>query len=218
MAFKVGAVIVCAGKGKRLKGIDKSILSLGGKPLFFHAVNLFARLKEIKEVVLVIRKKHFLLAKRILKSKKVRLVQGGVRRRDSVYNGITALSKDISHVLIHDGARPFLSGEVAKRIIKELKKYPAVICGIPAKDTLKKISAGLVKETLKRSDVYYIQTPQGFKKEDILAAYKRVKRDVTDDAQLFESVGKKVKIVEGSSLNIKITYPEDVVLARKFLG
>ena len=82
----------------------------------------------------------------------------------------------------------------------------------------KKISAGLVKETLKRSDVYYIQTPQGFKKEDILAAYKRVKRDVTDDAQLFESVGKKVKIVEGSSLNIKITYPEDVVLARKFLG
>ena len=217
MAFKVGAVIVCAGKGKRLKGIDKSILSLGGKPLFFHAVNLFARLKEIKEIVLVIRKKHFLLAKRIIKSKKVRLAQGGVRRRDSVHNGITALSKDISHVLIHDGARPFLSREVAERIIKELKKYPAVICGVPAKDTLKKVSAGFVKETLRRSDVYYIQTPQGFKKEDILAAYKRVKRDVTDDAQLFESVGKKVKIVEGSSLNIKITYPEDLVLARKFL-
>ena len=102
--------------------------------------------------------------------------------------------------------------------MKELKKYPAVICGIAAKDTLKRVNKGLVKETLSRDDVYYIQTPQGFRKDDILKAYRKVKQDVTDDAQLFERMGKKVKIVEGSSLNIKITYPEDVVLAKKFIG
>ncbi|UCG35693.1 MAG: 2-C-methyl-D-erythritol 4-phosphate cytidylyltransferase [Candidatus Omnitrophota bacterium] len=218
MAFKVGAVIVCAGKGKRLKGTDKAILPLRGKPLFFHATNLFARLKEIKEIVLVIRKNHFSLAKRIIKNKKVKLAPGGVRRRDSVYNGLAVLGKDISHVLIHDGARPFLSREVVNNILKELKKYPAVICGIAAKDTLKNVNAGFVKETLSRDEVYYIQTPQGFRKDDILEAYKKVKGDVTDDAQLFERMGKKVKIVEGSSLNIKITYPEDVVLARKLVG
>jgi len=218
MAFKVGAVIVCAGKGKRLKGIDKAILFLKGKPLFFHVVKLFLGLKEIKEIVLVIRKNHFSLAKRIIKNKKVKLAKGGTRRRDSVYNGLTSLSKDISHVLIHDGARPFLSKEVVKNILKELKKYPAVICGIAAKDTLKRVNKGLVKETLSRDDVYYIQTPQGFRKDDILKAYRKVKQDVTDDAQLFERMGKKVKIVEGSSLNIKITYPEDVVLAKKFIG
>ena len=211
--MNIGVVIACAGEGKRL-GKDKSILSLKGKPLFWYAVNTFQKIRKIKQIVLVLKKKHFKLAKKLIKNKKVSLVKGGREREDSVYNGLFNLKKDIDYVLIHDGARPFVSKELILRIIKNLRKYSAVICGIKTRDTLKIVEGGFVKKTLKRENIYLIQTPQGFKKNLILSAYKSKKKKIYDDAQSLEIMGKKIKIVEGDIFNFKITYPEDLYLAK----
>ncbi|MDP2923445.1 MAG: 2-C-methyl-D-erythritol 4-phosphate cytidylyltransferase [Candidatus Omnitrophota bacterium] len=218
-SFKVGVVVVCAGKGKRLgRKVDKAILNLKGKPLFYHTFKTFQNIKEIKEIVLVLRRKHFNLAKRLIKDKRVKLAKGGYERKDSVYNGLSVLNKSIDYVLIHDGARPFVDKKIIRRLLRELKKYPAVICGIRPKDTVKLINGKFIKKTLDREKLFLVQTPQGFKKVLLLKAYSKLKnRKVFDDAQVLELVGEKVKIVEGEASNIKITYPQDILLAKAIL-
>ncbi|MBU0694745.1 MAG: 2-C-methyl-D-erythritol 4-phosphate cytidylyltransferase [Candidatus Omnitrophica bacterium] len=231
MAFRAGVVIVCAGGGKRLGRIDKAVLRLKDKPLFYHAFRIFQEIKEIKQIVLVLRKNHIKLAKKLIpeseflplrqiitsggKNKRVLVVEGGQKRRDSVYNGLSALGTDVNYAIIHDGARPFADREVVLRILKELRNHPAVTCGIKSCDTLKLVDKGFIKQTLPRKDIFLIQTPQGFKKTLILEAHKKFgDRRVFDDAQLIELMGKRVKVVEGDIRNIKITYPKDILLAR----
>ena len=214
MPFNVGVVIVCAGKGKRL-GVDKPTVRLRGKPLFCRAYELFKNLKEIKQIVIVLRKEHFSQAKKIIKDKRVIFCEGGRERKDSVLNGILSLDKSINYLLIHDGARPLTPKNVILSIIKELKRYPAVICGIKSKDTLKLANKDFVEKTLDRNNIFLVQTPQGFKKDIIVKAYRKLKgKKVFDDAGAVELMGKKVKIVEGSPANIKITYPEDVLMVK----
>jgi len=225
MASKVGVVIVSAGKGKRLKRRDKAILKLENKPLFCKSLSTFKNIKGIKEIVLVLRKENFPLAKKYIKAKFITLVEGGVKRADSVFKGLSALSKDTEYVLIHDAARPFISKKTILDILKELKKHPAVICGLRCPDTLKLVKRGLVKKTLSREGVYLIQTPQGFRRKVILQAYKKFKKrrftppktGPTDDARILEAIGKKIKVIPGDLLNFKITYPEDLKLAKKLI-
>jgi len=218
MAFNVGAVIVCAGKGKRL-GADKAAIKLRGKPLFYHTYKLFKDIKEIKQIIIVLREKNFKLAQKLIKDKRVSFVPGGRRRQDSVFAGLSQLGKKIGSVLIHDGARPFTPKSVILNVLNNIKKYPAVICAVKSRDTLKKASGGFVKNTLDRNDIVMVQTPQAFRKDLILKAYKKFNyKNIFDDAQLFELMKKKVKIVEGSYLNVKITYPEDIVFAEAILG
>jgi len=212
---KVAVVIVSAGKGKRLAKKDKAVLRLSGKPLFYKSLLTFKQIKAIGEIVLVLRKSNFSLAKKYTKGKNIHLVQGGEERSDSVFKGLLALSKDIDYVLIHDGARPFVTKKIILDMLKELKKYPAVVCGLRCPDTLKLAKGGLIKKTLSREDVYLTQTPQGFQRKAILQVYEKFKnRKFTDDAQMLESIGKKIKIIPGDSLNFKITYPEDLKLAK----
>ena len=217
--FNVGVVIVCAGRGKRLGNrIDKPLLELKGKPLFFRTYEIFKNTKKIKQIVIVLRKEHFGQAKKIIKDKKVIFCEGGRERKDSVLNGILALDKSINYVLIHDGARPFTPKNVILNIIKELKSYPAVICGIKSKDTLKLANKDFVVKTLDRNIIFLIQTPQGFRKDIIVKAYSNLNgKKVFDDAGAVESIGEKVKIVDGSPVNIKITYPEDISLAKAII-
>jgi len=217
MPFNVGLVIVCAGKGKRL-GQDKATIKLKGKPLFYRTYALFKNIKQVKQIVIVLRKEHFAKAGKIINDKRVKFCEGGRERKDSVLNGILALDKSINYVLIHDGARPFTPRNVILNIIKELKKHPAVICGVRSKDTLKSISNGAVVKTLNRNNIFLVQTPQGFKKDTIVKAYTNLKRaKIFDDAGALELMGAKVKIVEGSYSNIKITYSEDVLMAKAML-
>jgi len=217
MLFNVGVVIVCAGKGKRL-GQDKAAIGLKGKPLFFRTYEIFKNIKQIKQIVIVLRKKHLRQAKKLINDKRVIFCEGGRERKDSVLNGIFALDESINYLLIHDGARPFTPKNVIVSIIKELKRNPAVICGIKSKDTLKLANKDFVVKTLDRNNIFLIQTPQGFKKDIIVKAYRNLKtKKVFDDAGLVELSGKKVKIVEGSPVNIKITYPEDISLARALI-
>lgn len=217
MSFNVGAVIVCAGKGKRL-GADKAAIKLNGKPLFYHTYKLFKGIKEISQIVIVLREKNFPFAKKLIKDRKVSLVAGGSRRQDSVLAGLLSLDKNVKYVLIHDGARPFTPKTVLLDVLKNVKKYPAVICGVKPRDTIKEVSGSFVKNTLDRESLVMVQTPQAFRKDLILEAYKKFNHKNTfDDAQLFELMGKPVKTVEGSHLNFKITYPQDIMFAKSIL-
>lgn len=216
--MKVGVVIVLAGKGKRLAKGDKAALSLDGKPLFCKALTTFKGIKGVKEIALVLRKSNFSLAKKFTKGKNVTLVEGGAERTDSVFKGLLSLGKDIDYVLIHDGARPFVTKRIILDILKELKKHPAVICGLKCPDTLKLVKQSFVKKTLAREEIYLVQTPQGFKRKIIVEAYRKFKRRrFTDDARMIEAMDKPVKVIKGDSLNFKITYPQDLKLAKKLI-
>jgi 2-C-methyl-D-erythritol 4-phosphate cytidylyltransferase len=216
--MKAAVVIVCAGCGKRLGKVDKSILELDGKPLFYHTYKVFSRIRGIDEIVIVLQQKHFKSAEKIIKDRRVSFVEGGRERKDSVYNGLLHLSEEIKYVLIHDGARPFVTPSLILDILRQLKKFPAVICGVESRDTLKVVEGGFVKKTLDRSNIFSIQTPQGFRKDLIIKAYEKLrKKNAFDDAQVVEYFGEKVKVIEGSKENIKITYPEDVDLAKAII-
>jgi 2-C-methyl-D-erythritol 4-phosphate cytidylyltransferase len=215
--MKLGLILVCAGKGTRLKK-DKPVLSFNGKPLFYHTYRAFKDIKNIVQIVFVMRNEHIKKAARLVDDVRAWYVEGGEYRRDSVMNGLYALNSDITHVLIHDGARPLVTRKVITNVIFGLKKQDAVICALKARDTLKRVSGDLVEETMRREDVVSVQTPQGFKKDLIIKAYETLSReDFYDDAQLLEKMGKKVLVVDGDTRNIKITYPQDVEFAKRFL-
>ncbi|MEM7816713.1 MAG: 2-C-methyl-D-erythritol 4-phosphate cytidylyltransferase [Candidatus Aenigmatarchaeota archaeon] len=218
MSFKVGVVIASAGIGERLGKIDKAVLKLNNFPLFYYSFKVFEGIRNIEQIVLVLRRKNFKLAKTIINDSRLCLVEGGKERKDSVYNGLKALREDISYVIIHDGARPFLKRKLVLKVLKGLKKYSAVICAVSSKDTVKLGKKGFVIKTLNRDNIFLVQTPQGFKRELILEAYSKFyNKDIFDDAQLIENFSKKVKIIEGDPLNIKITYPQDIILAKAIL-
>ena len=215
--MRLGLILVCAGKGRRLKK-DKPVLAINGKPLFYHAYKAFKGIGTIVQIVIVMRKEHIAKAARLINDKRVFYVEGGQYRRDSVLNGLCALNSDITHVLIHDGARPLVTKEVINGVIKGFNKSNAVICALKARDTLKLVDGDMVKDTIPRENIVSVQTPQGFKKDLILKAYRGLGReDFYDDAQLVERMGEKVLVVEGSMRNIKITYPQDVAFAKKVL-
>lgn len=217
--MNVGAVIVCAGKGKRLGRVDKAVLRLKGKPLFYHTYRKFAAVTQIKEIVIVLRKKNLSLAGKLIRDKRVRLAAGGVHRKDSVCNGIHALGPGINYVLIHDGARPFVTRALILRVLKELRRSAAVICAVPPVDTLKYVEAGQAAETLPREKVVCVQTPQAFKRDDLLKAYAQWGgAPALDEAQVMEHCGRKISVVAGSPDNIKITYPRDIKLAKVMMG
>jgi 2-C-methyl-D-erythritol 4-phosphate cytidylyltransferase len=153
-----------------------------------------------------------------------RIVEGGRRRQDSVYNALRVMDNRTDLVLIHDGVRPFIDKETVSSVIKEAQDSGAAVMGVPVKATIKSVARSpvqpfarslFVKQTLNRENLWEIQTPQVFRKDLILKAYKRFGRgEVTDDASLVEKSGAKVKIVKGSYANIKITTPEDLILAK----
>ena len=219
--MKVAVILASAGKGKRLGlGIDKPFVNLGGKPLLFYSIETFLKIdRYIKQIVIVCRKKYFSLIRRNFSSSKIILIEGGRRRQDSVYFGLKVVKEDIDYVIIHDGARPFVKEEKVEKIVKYLRKgYAGVILGLPENDCLKLVKKGIAKKTIERRGIYRIQTPQGFKRKVLLDAYQRFrKRKVYDDSQFLEFVGKRVKIVEGDYLNIKITYPQDLILGELIL-
>jgi 2-C-methyl-D-erythritol 4-phosphate cytidylyltransferase/2-C-methyl-D-erythritol 2,4-cyclodiphosphate synthase len=214
--MKLGVVIVCAGLGKRLGGKNKANIKLGPEPLFLKSLKTFQAISAVKEIVLVFRHK---LAKDLVGDSRVSLVSGGRRRQDSVLNGLRALSKDIDYVLVHDGARPLIEKKIILQLIKALKNHPAVIVASESTNTLKLVEKGWIRKTLPRDKIFQAQTPQGFKKALLLKAYQKFKqRNLTDDAGAVELLGQKVGIVKGSSYNLKITYPQDLAIARALIG
>jgi 2-C-methyl-D-erythritol 4-phosphate cytidylyltransferase len=220
----VSAVVPAAGLGLRLnKSLPKPLVGLNKKPIFIHTLHILSRHPEIKEIVLVVSRRSWAATRRYLKQYRIgkikELVIGGSRRRDSVRNGLRRVSGRADLVLIHDAVRPFVELKMISRLIKEAKKSGAAVLGVPVKPTLKEVNArGQVIRTLKRQGVYEIQTPQVFRRNLIINAYKRFpKTAAVDDAYLVEKLGRRVSLVLGSYFNIKITTLEDLVFARSLL-
>ena len=217
-------IIVAAGLGRRLNvQIPKALVILKKKPLIAYSLKVFEDHPGIDNVVLVVADGFQSQFLRLTRSfKKVRLVvAGGVMRSDSVKCGLGALLPETKIVLVHDAARPFVDSAMIDRLLASLKKHKAAIVGVPVKCTVKKVNRTtlVIQETPSRDLLWEAQTPQGFHKDLLVKAHaKGVKEEATDDAMMVESMGKKVRMVMGNYRNIKVTTPEDIILARQILG
>lgn len=227
--MKTIAVVPAAGSGKRLKASylkqqHKPFIKIGSKPLLAHTLKALNSSSCIDKIVLVSNKGFIKQSRHLVKSHgfvKVRMiVRGGSTRGDSVSNGLKAVDKDADLVLIHDGARPCIDKKLIASAVKQAKKFGASCVCVPVKPTIKEVQRKHIRKTLKRVKLWEAQTPQVFKKDIIMQAYKNRKniRFATDDAGLVEKMGYKVRVVHGSYRNIKITTIEDLLLAEQLLG
>ncbi len=220
--LSASALIAAAGNSTRMGGNNKQLLVFEGMPVLVHTLLTFSTMPEIAEIVIVTRAKDILTVQELVKEFSIpkikAIVPGGTTRQESVFRGLQHISND--RVLIHDGARPFVTQEEIRQLLKTLTTCPAATLGVPVKDTVKRVAAnGLVTETLPREELWQIQTPQGFDTKEILAAHEKAAEHgilVTDDCALAEYIGIPVTIVPGSYRNIKITTPEDIPLAEVF--
>ncbi|MDD4843310.1 MAG: 2-C-methyl-D-erythritol 4-phosphate cytidylyltransferase [Anaerotignum sp.] len=219
-------MIVAAGKGKRMgTQISKQFLLLDGKEILAHTVGRFEQFSKIQEIVLVSGRNDLEEVRAMVRSygwrKVTAIVVGGKERQDSVRCGLNALSKQTEIVLIHDGVRPFVTEEMINSSIDAALKYGGCVLGVQAKDTLKICDQnGFVLETPERSSIWHIQTPQTFRRECIDKAYEKAEQEGflgTDDASVAEFAGMKVKVIQGSYQNIKITTKEDILIGACFL-
>jgi 2-C-methyl-D-erythritol 4-phosphate cytidylyltransferase len=222
------AIVLAGGAGKRMgSSTNKQFLLLDNRPILVHALQIFQECRAIDGIYLVVNQKDLpTIQEGILEpyhfSKVMKLVVGGRLRQDSVRNGLEAIEESCDIVVIHDAARPFVSPAFVEKSISLMEMFDAIIPAIPVRDTIKMISKeGFVQKTLERDPLWQIQTPQTFKYDLVLKAYREgmgKKLCGYDDASFIEFLGKKVKVIEGSPYNIKITTPEDMIIARGILS
>lgn len=200
--MKYDVIIVASGKGERAKlGYNKVLYKLkNGRTVLEEASHLFIEDDDCLNVILV-------TSERIYNHSKIKYVDGGNKRYESVMNGLSLVTSD--YVLIHDGARPFLTKKELEDLKEALKENDAALLALKSTDTIKYVEDGNVTKTIDRNCIYRALTPQGFKTSLIKEAYKNVEDGVTDDSSVVEKMGYKVKVVEGMSSNIKLTNPED---------
>lgn len=223
----ISAIILAGGKGKRMNSsISKQFIEIKGKPIIYYTIKKFNDNKKIHNIVVVLSEeeieyfKENILKKYNLKVDKI--VIGGDERQDSVYNGLKSLeNSETDIVLIHDGARPFISDRIIDDGIKYATIYGACAPGVMPKDTIKiKGESNFSIDTPNREMLVAIQTPQVFNFKEILECHKKVKIDkiaVTDDTMVVERYGNKVYLYDGEYTNIKVTTPEDLILGEKLI-
>lgn len=224
---KCTAIVLAAGQGKRMGSkVQKQYLEINEKPVLYYSLHTFEQSPLIDEIVLVVGEKQVAYCQDEIVSKyqmkKVKkIVEGGAERYHSVLHGLQEV--DAEYVFIHDGARPFVDKAILKRAFDAVKEYKACVVGMPVKDTIKLSDVdGFVADTPQRNSLWMVQTPQVFETRLIKQAYAKLMEqeyiNVTDDAMVVEQMlGEKVKLVEGSYQNIKITTPEDLLIASAFL-
>lgn len=224
---KYTAIILAAGSGKRMNSkVHKQYLIIQDRPVLYYSLKAFED-SAVDEIVLVVGKGEEKFCRKEIVDKygisKVKaIVEGGKERYHSVFEGLKQTS-DADYVLIHDGARPFVNQDIIRRCMQEVQKYQACVVGMPVKDTIKIADEeGYAKQTPDRKNVWMIQTPQTFSYALIYEAYEEMLKTedaaITDDAMVLERTkGKKSKLIEGSYRNIKITTPEDLLIANVYL-
>ncbi len=219
----VGAVIPAAGQGQRM-GKKKQFLPLLGKPLLFWTLKAFEKCAAVDCLVLVVNVEEMSKAVEMIQKenlkKVVTVVEGGRRRQDSVVKGFEALPEAVEVVVIHDGARPLIKPDIITRSVKDLSFFDGLVVAVPAVDTLKEVSQGLVMRTLERRFIWQAQTPQVFKKRVLTRVFRVVEREnleFTDEATAVETLGYKVGVMLGDYTNFKITTPLDLFLAEAVL-
>ena len=229
--MQVSAIVLAAGKGRRFyragkAKIPKLLAKINSKPIIIYSIGVLNKHPSVREIIVVVNARNS--SKIISKinqykiGKIIRVVRGGRQRQDSVRNGLKAMHSRRGLVLIHDGARPFIDKKLISSLIWQAQRSGAAIAGVPVKATIKQLKAQspkpkgklLVEKTLNRDNLWEIQTPQVFRKDLILKAFSKFGNlKVTDDSMLVEKLGTQVSIVLGSYNNIKITTPEDLLLA-----
>ena len=232
--MKTVAVVLAAGSGSRMNSdVKKQYMEIGGKPLIYYSLKAFEE-SIIDDIILVVSHGDIdYVTKEIVEKYKFdkvqAVVEGGLARYHSVRLGLQAAAADCDYAFIHDGARPFVDRDIIMRSLQAVKEYKACVVGMPAKDTIKIADEkGFAASTPDRNLMWTIQTPQVFSYKTILELYQRLDREegelmakgvnITDDAMVVEYyTDTKVKLVEGSYDNIKITTPEDIEVAEAIL-
>lgn len=226
--MKVCVLIAAAGMSNRMKSdINKTFLLIDGKPVLAHTIQKFEKSKYVDEIIVLAREEEIdYVNENIIRSgnfkKVIDVISGGNSRQSSIKNGLERLDDDVDIVLTQDGARPFVHVETIDNAIESVLELRAVVVGVPVKDTIKSVyddGGTKVYLTPKRSLLWSAQTPQVFYAEDLKRAYIYAEREGiegTDDSSLIEKYGLEVSMVMGSYDNIKITTPEDLVLAKLF--
>jgi 2-C-methyl-D-erythritol 4-phosphate cytidylyltransferase len=214
---KTAAIIVAAGKGERMGGVEKMFTPLAGKPVLAWAVEAFQKSKLIDQIVVVLTVKDIERGKELAKergwSKVTDVCPGGEERQQSVVAGLSKL-KDCHWVVIHDGARPLVTEALVKKGLEAAEERGAAVAAVPVTDTIKMSGdSGFILGTPPRKSLWAVQTPQVFRFDIITEAHRRAEGMVTDDASLVERLGYRVKLYMGSYDNIKITTPSDLALA-----
>jgi 2-C-methyl-D-erythritol 4-phosphate cytidylyltransferase len=209
-------VIVAGGSGRRVGGpVRKQYLEIDGIPVLLRAVVPFLSDPRIQQVVVVVPADDVEAPPHWLASLGVRIVAGGAERGDSVRNGLAAVEAEAEFVLVHDGARPFVSSEVIDRVLEAAPQ--AAIAAVPVTDTIKQVDGdGTIAGTPDRSRLWQAQTPQGFPREGLARAYEQARDEgiaATDDAALYERYVGPVRVVMGSYRNLKVTRPADLAIA-----
>jgi 2-C-methyl-D-erythritol 4-phosphate cytidylyltransferase len=224
MSESLSAVVVAAGRSQRM-GFDKLLTPLGGRPLILHTLDRLLQTEMPQEIILVIRPGSEAEMEAViapLRDKgEIKLVPGGAQRQDSVRAGLNAISSSSEYIMVHDAARPFVTKELIDVVLLAAKLSGAAVCGAPCSDTLKEgAENGLVVQTIDRSRLWTVQTPQIFRTKLLKDAYEsaaRSKEVFTDDTAVVEKTGHPVRIVLYNGINFKVTTPSDWTLAEAFL-
>ncbi|MDA3903120.1 MAG: 2-C-methyl-D-erythritol 4-phosphate cytidylyltransferase [Desulfuromusa sp.] len=230
--MKVTVLIPAAGTGRRMGGsVSKQYLELAGKPILAHTLTLFENHPLIENIYPIVPPGDISYCQRQIIdcygfSKVRRVIAGGINRQDSVRNGLNALVEDgfdqpQRPILIHDGARPLFDCKRLSALIEVVRKTGACTIGVPVKDTIKDVVNSRITGSPDRSRLWQAQTPQGFQYRLIREAFDRADADgfiATDDASLLERLGHPVQMLEGDYRNIKVTTPEDILIAVALLG
>lgn len=218
---KLSAVILAAGTSQRMAGINKLFVPLMEKPLLAWSVDTCQRCCLIQHIVLVLTDEDLGRGQKLKKERgwsKVDLCPGGKQRQDSVKQGLNEMGA-CNFVMIHDGARPFLTPNLIENGLQLALKTGASVAGVPVKDTIKLAdSEKFIKQTLRRDRLWATQTPQIFSFDLINRAYEDLTTEITDDATAVEHMGHKVQIYMGDYKNVKVTTKEDLALARIIAG
>ena len=224
----VSVILTAAGLGVRMGGnVKKPYLCIKGKPILQHSLEKFLDVKGVREIVMVVGANELEDVRDKLRGKYteygiwVKTVPGGRRRQDSVYEGLKHLGPQTVIVLVHDAVRPIVTAEMIEAVINRASASGAAILAVPVNATVKEVEGkGRIIRTVDRERLWMAQTPQGFKKDVLLRAYYALLDEdveVTDDAQAVERLGHPVEVVPGSHTNIKITTPDDLVLAEALM-
>jgi 2-C-methyl-D-erythritol 4-phosphate cytidylyltransferase len=222
-------IIVAAGEGRRVgAAIGKVYIPIGGRVLLLRTLDQFFRATKIKNLIIVVAERDLARCRSLLcsdpqaREQSWILQAGGSSRQRSVHRGLEKVSSDCEVVVIHDGARPFVSPELIDRVIEQAQARKAVVVGLPVRDTIKLVSGDRqILSTPARDCLWEIQTPQAFERSLIVEAHQAAQRndqDATDDASLVERLGKPVYLINGERTNIKITLPEDLLFAEALVA
>ena len=222
MAGRIGVILVAAGTSRRMGGIDKVFAPLRGRPLLDCTFGVLASVPEVAEGVIVLSEQGFAQGQEILTARGWsvgwNLCIGGARRQDSVKAGLDRLGNS-EWVIIHDAARPCVDQAIIYRGLEAATETGAAVAAVPVTDTIKSVGEqGQVVETLNRSTLWSVQTPQVFRRSLLESSIANSDADATDEAMILERMGHTVKIFQGDEGNIKVTTPQDLAIAEAILA